>query len=92
MTARERILTRLQAIAQRSPEYKVGVAAGVWLDDLDALEAEAREPLLTAVRNYVIAMVRVDNGKYPPERAEERFRELLEAVERYGPAEEQLSE
>lgn len=43
MIARNRLVTRLQAVARRTPDYTVGGAvAGVWLDDIDAVEAEVR--------------------------------------------------
>jgi hypothetical protein len=40
------MIARLQAVARQSPDYTVGgVPAGGWLDDIDAIEAEARAGL-----------------------------------------------
>jgi hypothetical protein len=68
------VLVRLQAIARRDPEYKVGVAAGVWLDDLAAIESEAVTAVLRDLRREVggLAPVRLSDALHEQQTGERR--------------------
>jgi hypothetical protein len=68
--ARATMVARLQAVAKQSPDYTVGgVPASAWLDDLDAIEAEARVAALAereALDVERLARAMADDGNTDP--------------------------